>query len=431
MHPPFYNQIQLLIVGFMFLMFLTSVVKPAHALFGYMILMIFRPMNVYPFLGAMRIELIICLCIAVLILVKQRTAFASPNYHPINKALIIFFSIAFLSVIQAFSISHSWDFFYNHYFNMLVFFIMIVCLSDDVKDVKWLIYAYLVMVAWLTYLPIFNHITGFGKMRGDVLQSVGETFGVHSHVAQANLMSQTISFAYFMFFGEKNKIIKAVLIFFIVLYVVAIVVSGSRGGFLGLVILAGIFFYKAKRKLLSVVVLVCLVVVTMGLNPSYLNWMSTILEFGGGDISAHSRIDGLRNGIEMCIRRPILGVGVGCFSLARKEWFGWGIWAHNLYGEVFGEVGLVGAASWFFLIYLCFKEIKKIRHFVDQNPMANQIYKYIADACWATLIVRLLLGMTTHCMYVYIWYFIASILIVTSKSLEKEFPNFALKKQSA
>ena len=175
--------------------------------------------------------------------------------------------------------------------------------------------------------------------------------------------------------------------------------------------------------------MVCLVVLVMGLDPSYLSWMSTILELGSSDVSAHSRLDGLRNGIEMCIRRPVLGVGVGCFAMARKAWFGWGVWAHNLYGEIFGEVGLVGAASWFFLIYLCFKEIKKIRNFVSQNLNVNPVYQYIADACWATLIVRLILGMTTHCMYIYIWYFIASILVVTSKSLEKEFPDFALMRQ--
>ncbi len=425
-YPPFYDQIQFLITGVMFFFLMAAFFKPALAAGGYLILMVFRPMQVYPVLGAMRLELIVCLYIAVLIMIRQRAERVNPDYHPLNKALLLFFLVALISVVQAFNISASWDFYYNQYFHMFVFFVMIVCLSDKIGDAKLLIFIYLAMVAWLTYLPIYNHLIGFGKMRGDVLQSVGETFGVHSHVAQANLMTQTIPFAYFFMIWEKNKIVKILLGFSFILFISANVVSGSRGGFLGLVVCAFLFTYKAKRRSVAFLALGLLALGATALDSSYWEWMSTILDFGASDVSAHSRLDGLRNGIDMLMRRPILGVGVGCFALARKAWFGWGIWAHNLYGEILGEVGLLGAISWGWLIFLCFREIKRIRVFMSGREDVSPVYGAITDACWATLIVRLVLGMTTHCMFAYIWYFIASILIVTSKTLANEYPEFAV-----
>jgi O-antigen ligase len=130
------------------------------------------------------------------------------------------------------------------------------------------------------------------------------------------------------------------------------------------------------------------------------------------DVSAHSRLDGLRNGIEMLIRRPILGVGVGCYGLAREAWFGWGLWAHNLYGELAGELGIAGVLAWGSLMVLCFREIRQLRTELatDESDRGN-LLRAVLDACWASLAVRLVLGMSSHSLSAFIWYMVAGVLV--------------------
>ncbi len=428
---PFYNQLQYIIMAAMFLMLAAAIFEPRYGILGYLIVMIFRPGSLYPFLGAIRFELLVGIFLAVLVIIKERTQLASHGYHNINKAIYLFFCVVYLSVLQAFDFSHSLDYAYRLSFLIFAFYIMFVCFLEKIEDIKLFIFVYILIVVWMAYMPIYNYIMGIGKLRigADIIHSKGIVGMASGHVGLANSMTQSIPFAYFMFLGEKNKIKKLMLLGALVVFVVATISSGSRGGFLGLVICAGLIWYKANKKVIASVVMGAVIIAALGLNPNYLNWVSTILDFGGSDVSAHSRIVGLQHGIEMAAKRPILGVGIGCYALARSAWFHWGIWAHNHYGELIGELGILGVLSWGLLIYLCFKEIRRIRDYINKNPHVEPFYGYLIDACWSVLILRLIIGMTTHSLMAFVWYMIAGILVVTSKSLEKTYPDFVLEKE--
>jgi len=429
MYPPLYQESQHVILGIIFFMLLISIFRQKYALLAYLIIIIFRPGDSYPFLGAIRFEMIVGLYIFALIVVRGKLQIASTEYHKITKAMYLFFFIVFISVAQAFDFSHSLDYAYRISFLIFAFYIMFVCSFEKMEDLKLFVFVYILIMSWMAYMPIYEHFMGIGSVRhgAGIIHSKGLIGFARGHVALANLMTQSIPFAYFMFMGEENKVKKLILLGALLIFVMATISSGSRGGFLGLVICAGLFWYKAKKKGIASVVMVALIIVALGLNPNYLNWVFTILDFGSSDISAHSRIVGLRHGIEMAAKRPILGVGIGCYPLARSAWFHWGIWAHNHYGELIGELGIMGVLSWGWLIYLCFKEIKKIRDYIGRNSHVDPFYNTLMDACWATLILRLIIGMTTHSLMSFVWYMIAGILVVTTKLLEKTYPDFALK----
>ena len=430
MYPPFYQESQHAILGIIFLMLLISPFDQKYALIAYLIIMIFRPGDLYPSLGAIRFELLTGLYILALIVVKGTLQNARIGHSDINKAMYLFMYIVFISVIQAFDFSHSLHYAYRISFLLLAFYVMIVCLLEKVENLKLFAFVYILIVLWMAYMPIYNHFMEIGHERvgAGIIHSKGLIGLTRGHVATANLMTQTIPFAYFMFLGEENKMKKLMLLAALVAFVMATISSGSRGGFLGLVICAGLLWYKTNKKIIASVVMGGVIIATLVLNPNYLNWVSSILDFGYSDVSAHSRIVGLRHGIEMAAKRPMLGMGIGCYALARSAWFHWGIWAHNHYGELIGELGIIGVLSWGWLIYLCFKEIKRIRGYVHRNPSVDDFYRHLLDACWATLILRLIIGMTTHSLMSFIWYMIAGILVVASKSLEKAYPDFVLEK---
>ena len=426
-YPPYYDIVQGFLILLTVLLVLGGAFRPMLLAPAYLLIMVFKPGDVYPLLGTIRFELLAAVLILIKVLTLKNKNEIFNESHPITRAAFIFFIIAGISVITSFSISHSYDYAYRYLFPLVIFFITLISFSGETSDLRLLIYIYISIVAYLSWLPIFNFLNGIGMERLDagITQSVGETGGVKGHVALANLMTQSLPFCYFLFAYEKGLFKKAMLAGFMLLYVIAVIASGSRGGFLGLVVCGVLFVYRSKRKFIALFLMVGIYfLISSYMSGNYLQWMSTIMELGDSDVSSSSRWDGLRNGIEMCIRRPFLGVGLGCYALARSEWFHWSIWAHNLYGELLGELGLLGAFSWGWLIYLCFREIKRIKSFVLSRPEIDVFYLSIIEACWAALILRLVIGMVTHCLMIYMWYMIAAVLVIVSKRIGKDYPEY-------
>jgi O-antigen ligase len=149
--------------------------------------------------------------------------------------------------------------------------------------------------------------------------------------------------------------------------------------------------------------------------------METILDLviGSADVSGGSRMTGLRHGFEMLIRRPILGVGPGCYPLARKAWFGWSLWAHNHYGELMGDLGIIGTVVWFkFLIAYLRRTLTHAK-----LPGGLELVPAIMTAILVATIVRLVVGMGSHSVYIFFWYMLAAIVIVVvriDRSVTKE-----------
>ena len=425
MNPPYYLETQTAIFVFIFMMLLASIFKQRYAVCAYLGIMIFRPGEVYSWVGAMRFELVVVAYLGLSIIIRGK---ANALWdHRLSKAVFFFFTVAFLSIIQAYNVSASYDYAYANLFPIVIFFAVLIGFSEKPSDIRFLLYVYLGIVAYLAWLPIFNHLHGIGVERhgAGIIHSTGNTMGVTGHVGLANLMTQSIPFAYFMMLSEKAIFKKILLLAFIGIFVFATIASGSRGGFLGLLVCGGLFVYKAKNKGLTVVIMIICGLIAMSfMSANYLGWMSTIEDLGNTEYSASSRWIGLRHGIEMAIRRPILGVGIGCYAIARSAWFGWGIWAHNLYGELIGELGILGIISWGGFIYLCFIEMKKIRKYIQSKPSHDEFLNHLINACWAVLILRLVLGMTSHSLMVYIWYMIGGILIVCSKWLGQHDPEY-------
>jgi O-antigen ligase len=430
-HPPFYDIVQQGFFLLMFLMILAGIPKPKFLVYAYLIVMLFRPGQVSAFLGSIRFELLIVILIAVRILISGSLKKNFALIQPISKATFIFFGVALISIVQSFDIISSYNYAYTQLFPLIVFFSTMLAFFEKEEDLRLLIYLYLIIIAYLAWLPIFNHFAGIGHERhgAGILHSVGETYGAAGHVGLANAMTQSLPFAYFVLLKEKSYFKKAAACFLVGIYFLGVISSGSRGGFLGLIICIVLFAYKADRKFLTLAIILPAFIAGMAIvSREYLEWMKTILDFGSSDLSASSRFDGLRHGVEMAVRRPILGVGIGCYALARSAWFHWGIWAHNLYGELIGELGLLGLLSWGWFIYLCLRETKRIKSFVSSRTDVDAFYGNLADACSVTLILRLIIGMTTHSLMAYIWYMIAGMLILASKIIGTKYPEYNLTK---
>jgi putative inorganic carbon (hco3(-)) transporter len=136
----------------------------------------------------------------------------------------------------------------------------------------------------------------------------------------------------------------------------AVFTTGSRGGFLTAIAIAG-FWVMSRYEISIKRVILAAVFVTVGMmvGPSYLTSTTD------SNKSAQHRVDMWYEGIEMVQSHPLAGIGRGNFGAYTGR-----LIAHNSGIELMGETGFVGLFAWFGVIYLGFRNLAdRVRETTD------------------------------------------------------------------
>lgn len=185
------------------------------------------------------------------------------------------------------------------------------------------------------------------------------------------------------------------------LLLAGIVISSSRGGLLGLIVVFGAMWWLSVKRGRIALYLVGAGVVAgsllLSLLPaSYIADMQTIQD--SEDATRVERIHTWEIGWEMFKDKPILGVGAGNFPNTshlyehKTSWYTGnerslsGREAHSLYFQIIPELGLFGIAVFvYFLFLLPLKLIPKARNYQyeDENDRLKKIYLNILLASMA------------------------------------------------
>jgi O-antigen ligase len=184
-------------------------------------------------------------------------------------------------------------------------------------------------------------------------------------------------------------------------------------------------FKKLKYILIGFILLLTLWVM-MPLESK--NRFRTIWSPEAGPISAQSsaegRIEGLKAGITMFKRFPITGVGIGSFIEYRASNIdNVSLEAHNLYGQVLGETGLIGFFCFFSMVFMIFITTRKVRVITrGYSDQTLDILSRLALACRDSLLLLLFAGLFGHNLVRYNWLLIAAFsslaLIFTKQCIE-------------
>lgn len=177
------------------------------------------------------------------------------------------------------------------------------------------------------------------------------SFGDSNYFSIAALMVVPMATALFKLSTGKKKILALV---FLLSIIGGVMVGQSRGGMIGLVIIAANYFRSSKAKLHLTILMLCALPVGAMLMPA--NFWERIQNFEveestdvSGDAQSNKRrVELPRAGILMFKAKPILGVGLGNYKVNSARYNpilkyigGPGI-AHNTYVEMLGEGGIVG-----------------------------------------------------------------------------------------
>ncbi|MEP7153479.1 MAG: O-antigen ligase family protein [Nitrospira sp.] len=251
--------------------------------------------------------------------------------------------------------------------DMLLYFCLylgIVTFVNTTERMQRLIFTWLGVHGLLGINGILHHGQGVGGWLGDE-----NDFGMEMNVA--------IPVAFFMYQAAKNQRAKLLYIVLLGLFVMSVIATSSRGAFLGLVAVAAYCWFYSPKKMISLILGICLMgLVLIAAPQEYWDRINSITD----DSTMESGTAGQRMftwgiGWEMFLANPVFGVGQGNFPWTIGDYLGARTWqtkslagrqAHSLYFTLLPELGLVGVLLFGAMIYFNYKDTR-VKQFTEHR----------------------------------------------------------------
>jgi O-antigen ligase len=384
--------------------------KPYVAVIGYLILVFCKTSEYYPLFGAIKSELVFALIILIRLLFKLAEEESKIKLgNQINKYLWFFFLAVTLSYAVSWDSEWSWDRGFYPFIKVVIIYLLVLLSVENKKQLAQFIISFMCIYVYLVFEPAYNYLHGVqGETHyyGDIYTA---EFGLLSgHVALANNINQVLPFFILLPLVGKNIFKKSVFYLPILILFAGLIGSGSRGGVAGLVVCALLVAIYSRRRVMSIIVIGALA--GFLILTTNLQYTASRLEFQSA--SATGRFTGFTHGVGMLLKGNILGVGPGCFALARERYFTWRMDSHNIYGQVIGELGIPGSVLWFILIFKIFTSLSKSIEIYRKHGDDQKFYLLLGQALQISLLVRLFVSVASHGLFFYYWYLIAAMAIL-------------------
>jgi O-antigen ligase len=199
----------------------------------------------------------------------------------------------------------------------------------------------------------------------------GRNFAGQDENYASAMMCMAIPLAYFSMLCANHPIVRLWYVVALALFIAAIVASGSRGGFLGLLaVTAFCIFYSPKRKQALAIMAIAAAAVAVKAGPAYWEEMRTISDTS--EATVDDRIELWSLAWRMFVDNPVLGVGPGNYrwntgkyqTAEQFEKYGRDLTfikvVHSAYFEVLSELGLVGTLLIATIFVRTFRDLKRL-----------------------------------------------------------------------
>lgn len=282
-----------------------------------------------------------------------------PKSLPPNATLILLALFAVWGTISAFTgVAHSdtaiseW----NTFIKILVFPFVVAGLVNSKDRIIALLYATVLSLGFHGALSGAKYLASGGgnKVWGPGASIIGD----NNHFALAMVVLLPVIF--YLYRQSTHRQLKLALIGSIVLVLVAIMGTSSRGGLIGIVAVGALAFMRSPKKLRNAIVLLPLIVVALSFAPqSWSDRMDTIKDVEA-DGSFMGRVISWKQSTLLALDHPIFGGGFWAIQdteiwLKYRQEFhkldfiptglpnaSYGFAAHSIYFQTLGDLGFVG-----------------------------------------------------------------------------------------
>ncbi|MGH7621966.1 MAG: O-antigen ligase family protein [Gemmatimonadaceae bacterium] len=313
---------------------------------------VWRLQDAFPILGKLQMPLL-ALAAALMFYASTKNALRKLTLiqQPTFKLILVLLAIMTIGIPFSLWKGHSGMFVLKGYVPNILFFALVATSVRSIRDVEW--YAMVNLYGALVYATVVSLFfsVGYDGRLGSLVYYDANDFGL--------VMVCTIPFAvYFVGKGHKrSRRIAALVAMGMIL--TAMVKSGSRGGFIGLVavMLYVLLRYRAIPSRVRMLVTVAGLALFFGFaSDKYWKSMGTILhpQTDYNYTDTEGRVEVWKRGVGYMLHNPIVGVGIAAFPVAEGQsdlavanaaegkGFKWSV-AHNSFLETGAELGIPGA----------------------------------------------------------------------------------------
>jgi O-antigen ligase len=228
-----------------------------------------------------------------------------------------------------------------HPFNFLLVIFMTVSVVDTIPRLRWTLLTAVASVAWAS-LYMLRDYQG-GSATWGVGYRPGYVMGDPNYFASSALLCLPLACLFSR--SMPQRWVRWSCAASVVLILAAFIVSGSRGGFLGLIAVVLILIWHSKRRLVALILVASLGGAFLAVAP-FTPADRVLHSSGSGEGGKEARLILWSAGWRMFLDNPILGVGYGNFRLVAPRYVtndvGHDFLPHNEYLERLAEMGLPG-----------------------------------------------------------------------------------------
>jgi hypothetical protein len=386
-------------------------------LIAYMFLFIHRPFEVWPMLGSLRLELLYMLGVGFVWLAAPNKRFSASSLHV---AVFCFAgAVVLCSLLSPWS-DHCLDVI-DPFVKFLAYYLMLVTIVQDEESLKRLLLAFLGFMA----LYMLHSLWEFSQGRYVFRMGIARLIGIDSTRNDPNALATTVLlsmvFVPVLWRAARSGTLKVWLAAYLALSILCIVLTGSRGGFVGLILWTAVVVWQSQwRKTLAFASMLLAPFLFLALPETLQNRFETIINPDAGpknaQLSSEARIVGLTLGFELLKDNPLSGVGPGAWRPATRRM----LESHNLYGQLMGEMGGLGLFTFSGLLLAYAINILRIRRRCREHPdFPHDFLYHLAAAVGLGVFLLLFSGNFGHNLYRYNWVLFAAILAIACDCLER------------
>lgn len=314
-----------------------------------------------PILGTIRILRYSGILLVVsYIVLRDRFGNETALKHPLFKAWIGFLVVLMLGILW----SHDRAYTQRYVIVCIKYFIIFVIsikIIDSRKRLDFIMGLFALCAVGMASFAVYNYVTG-GLIRE--YRAIAVEGGIFSDPNDLNLLlNAALPFAVYSFISAGKKVFWLA---GIIVIASAVMLSFSRGGFLGLCAVAGGFallFGKRNRKVWGAV-LVGFIIFFLSAPEAYLERLSTIMfwQTTEGVPQKTTRLDTWIAMIKGGVYSPVFGVGAGgTYYIAGELLNDWHL-LHNSFLQVLIETGIVG---FYFYLKLYLIPIRQYKQYIS------------------------------------------------------------------
>jgi O-antigen ligase len=377
----------------------------------YLVLEFARPHELSPTLAALHLPGLVTATLAYLIFFSKRLSLSETEtkLFILLLALMAFHLPVALNTYAAFHIARTMAMTFAVYLSIITF-------VDTFARLRTLI------TMWLG-IHVYHAIHGI--LVGQEAVGLGSFLGEENDFAMG--LNMVLPFAFFMLLAERNTTKRLIYTVLTGLFAFTSILTFSRAGFLGLVIVGLYCWVRSPKKLVSMMVLGVLAVFLAMLAPdAYWEEISTIQQ-GTSDPTGEQRMYLWDIGLRMFRDSPLVGVGQGNFAFEFRNYelaSGFdeglhgksqaGLVAHSIYVTLLSELGVLGAAIWTAMVFCFLRNVRSVRRAIADRIQATESSDrpveqlsqgeterlfYLAHATEASLIGFLVAGVFNTVLY--------------------------------